>query len=190
MCGHHFTTHTHTKIPGGFKPWFAAGPKLETCVTRLPGTSRHLCSESFSGWTRQDREVPLEWGADSTTSRNLSLLSWEVAHSRNGQATSWVTHYYCLDELNVSWKPPTSVLTPPSHQPCIAAIWWAPSSRWSGCRHKHNHKDSKMCAQTHGFFHAHQIITKNISTAVSFCCRGRQGKGSTWPKLLSQGYLP
>lgn len=39
-----------------------------------------------------------------------------------------------------------------------------------------SHKGSELRAQAHGLFHVHQIITKNISTAGSFCCRGRQGK--------------
>lgn len=183
-------TLTQEQIPRGFKPSFAAGPKLETCVTRLPETSRHLCNDSFSGWTRQDRGVPLEQGADSTTSHScsfwgsLSLLSWEVAHSRNGQATSTS----CLHELNVSWKPPTPVLTPVS--PTLLPSDGLPALGGLAVGTNTTRKTVKMCAQTHGFFHVHQIITKNISTAVSFCCRGKQGKGSTWPKLLSQGYSP
>lgn len=72
-------------------------------------------------------------------------------------------------------QPELSALFPPAALP--AAIRWAASSRWSGCGHKHSHEESKMCAQSHGFFHIHQIITKNISTAVSFCCRGREAHG-------------
>lgn len=52
-------SHTHKKIPVGFKPWFAAGPKLETCVTRLPGTRGTSAITALAAG--QDRTEGCHW---------------------------------------------------------------------------------------------------------------------------------